>query len=88
MSVVDGNAIAGTLYNVFGSEMTTMSGVCANCGMTSRLAEMKVYPDAPGVIGRCPGCGNLLLAIVDRRGVCCVDLTGFRSLESDVQLSA
>jgi hypothetical protein len=81
MASLDGNAIAGTLFEVFSREMTTDVGTCSYCGRVGPLAEMEVYLDAPGVVSRCQGCGNVLLVIVDRRGTMCVDLTGFSSLE-------
>jgi hypothetical protein len=81
MANLDGNAIAGTLFEVFGREMTTDVGTCAHCGRVGPLAEMDVYLDAPGVVARCQSCGNLLLVIVDRRGTRCVNLSGFSSLE-------
>ena len=32
MEALDGNAIAGTLFEHFGTEMTTTIGACAHCG--------------------------------------------------------
>ena len=32
MDPLDGNAIAGDLFEVFGAEMTTAVGTCAHCG--------------------------------------------------------
>jgi hypothetical protein len=81
MATLDGNAIAGTLFEVFGREMTTDVGTCAQCGRVGPLAEMAVYLDAPGLVVRCPGCDGVLLVIVNRRDIRCVDLTGFSSLE-------
>ena len=81
MDRLDGNAIAGTLVAVFGREMTTAVGTCGGCGRVGPLAEVAVYLRTPGVVARCPHCDNLLMVIVDRRGMACVDLAGFASLE-------
>lgn len=82
MANLDGNAIAGTMLAVFGSEMTTVVGTCGQCRWAAPLAEVAVYlAGDPGVVARCPACGYLLIVIVDRRGTSCVDLTGFESLE-------
>ena len=81
MDRLDGNAIAGTLFDVFGREMTTAVGTCGGCGRVSPLAEVAVYLLSPGVVARCPRCDNLLIVIVDRRGTACVELAGFASLE-------
>jgi hypothetical protein len=80
MDALDGNAIAGTLAEVFGTEMTTAVGSCGECGRTGPMAEVSVYLDGPGVVVRCRSCSNLLVVIVRRRELACVDLTGLASL--------
>jgi hypothetical protein len=81
MDMLDGNAVASTLFDVFGREMTTAVGTCAGCGWTAPLAEVAVYLVTPGVVARCPHCDNLLIVIVDRHGMACVGLDGLASLE-------
>ncbi|MFI5612134.1 DUF6510 family protein [Amycolatopsis sp. NPDC051903] len=81
MTTVDGNAIAGTLRTTFGAEMTAANGTCAHCGASGPLAELRVYAEAPGVVGRCRHCESILLVIVERHGVSCVDVSGFATLE-------
>lgn len=81
MNTLDGNAIAGTLYSVFGEEMTAATGTCAGCGTTGHLAELTVYLKGPGVVARCPHCAHLLVVIVQIRGLACVDLSGLAALE-------
>jgi hypothetical protein len=80
-SRLDGNAIAGTLVDVFGEEMTTVTGTCARCGSSGPLGELAVYLQAPGVVARCGRCDNLMVVIVEIRGVRCVDLQGIAALE-------
>ena len=48
MNELDGNAIAGTLHEVFGDEMTTATTVCAHCGDERVVGELVVYVRAPG----------------------------------------
>ncbi|MGW4489542.1 DUF6510 family protein [Amycolatopsis sp. NPDC004368] len=86
MTTFDGNAIAGTLNAVFGGEMTAAAGTCAACGATEPLALLRVYRDAPGVVARCAHCDTVLLVIVEKRGVSCVDASGFAVLEQPAQL--
>jgi hypothetical protein len=81
MDRLDGNAIASTLLDVFGREMTTAVGTCSGCGWAGPLAEVAVYLLTPGVVARCPHCDKLLIVIVDRRGMACVELAGFAALE-------
>ena len=76
MVALDGNAIAGTLMVVFGSEMTTARGVCASCGTRSLVAEFAVYLRGPGTVARCRHCGGVVMVFVEVRGVMCVDLRG------------
>jgi hypothetical protein len=81
MEALDGNAIAGQLYDVFGAEMTTASGECGNCGTVLQMAELMVYRRAPGTVARCRTCASVVMVVVDRRGMACVDLRGLASLE-------
>jgi hypothetical protein len=81
MSVLDGNAIAGKLRSVFGKEMTAAVGTCATCAASSPLGELRVYLDAPGVVGRCGNCESVLVVIVENRGIACVDVSGFAALD-------
>jgi hypothetical protein len=80
MDALDGNAIAGQLVEVFGAELTTATGVCATCGASGVVAELVVYLEAPGTVVRCRSCASVLMVLVSRRGVTCVDLRGLASL--------
>lgn len=81
MNGLDGNAIAGTLMNVFGEDMTAALAQCANCGRIRPVAEVWVSLDGPGIVARCRQCDNVLMVIVERRGIACVDLMGLALLE-------
>jgi Family of unknown function (DUF6510) len=78
---LDGNAIAGALFDVFGREMTSATGVCASCGARSVIAELRVYLRAPGTVVRCGTCDSVVAVLVEIRGVTCVDLRGLAALE-------
>jgi ribosomal protein S27AE len=78
MDALDGNAIAGELFEVFGDEMTTAVGTCAHCGATGVIAEQRVYMRAPGAVARCPRCGSVTMVLVNVRGTARIDLAGFR----------
>jgi uncharacterized protein DUF6510 len=80
MEALDGNAIGGLLEDLFGRDMTTASGVCAHCGFERLLAECTVYMRAPGVVVRCRTCDAVLAVLVEKNGLHCVDLQGFRAL--------
>ena len=81
MAPLDGNAIAGTLYEVFGAELTAATAVCGSCGARGPVAEVEVYLQQPGTVARCRRCRALLMVLVTVRGVTCVDLSGLADLE-------
>jgi hypothetical protein len=81
MAMLDGNAIAGELYDVFGAEMTTVTGVCASCGARHQLGEQRVYVRGPGTIVRCKSCTSIVLVLVEIRGCTCVDLLGLAEID-------
>jgi hypothetical protein len=81
MEALDGNAIAGLLVEVFGVEMTTATGTCADCGARGLVAELLVYLQAPGTVARCRSCSSVLMVVVTVRGIACVDLRGLAELE-------
>ena len=68
MDALDGNAIAGALFEHFGHEMTMAQGRCSHCQSTSMLAELRVYMKAPGAVARCPVCEEVVMVIVNVRG--------------------
>ena len=80
MDALDGNAIAGALFELFGQEMTLAEGVCAGCGSRCTFAETLVYVGGPGTVMRCNGCSAILAVFVTVRGLTCVDLRGFASI--------
>jgi hypothetical protein len=80
MEELDGNAIAGPLFEYFGAEMTTARGSCAHCGASAEIAELRVYARGPGTVVRCRTCGNVVIVLVTIRETLRVDLRGFRLL--------
>jgi hypothetical protein len=81
VATLDGNAIAGTLVAVFGTEMTTATGTCATCATSSIVGELGVYLRAPGTVVRCRHCSSVVMVFVEAHGVTCVDLRGLAALE-------
>jgi hypothetical protein len=82
MDALDGNAIAGLLQDVFGTDMTTAVGTCAACGSAAMMAETVVYVRAPGTVVRCRACSSLLMVFVQAKGMTCVDLQGLAVVET------
>ena len=68
MDALDGNAIAGALFEHFGHEMTMAQVRCSHCESTSLMAELRVYMKAPGAVARCSVCDKVVMVIVNVRG--------------------
>jgi uncharacterized protein DUF6510 len=81
MEALDGNAIGGLLYAVFGGEMTMAHAECGRCGGRGPVAEWAVYLGGPGIVVRCRVCHSIVMVLVEVRGMMCVDLGGLRELE-------
>jgi Family of unknown function (DUF6510) len=80
MEAVDGNAIGGLLYEIFGSEMTDAPSTCGSCGAVRHVAELAVYLRAPGTVVRCRSCESVLMVFVKVHDRICVDLLGLAAL--------
>jgi uncharacterized Zn finger protein len=78
MKALDGNAIAGTLFEYFGTEMTTAVGTCGHCGTPAQIGELAVYMRAPGTVVRCRHCGNAVMVLVTIRDDLRVEASAFR----------
>ncbi len=79
--MLDGNAIAGTMADIFGVDMTLALASCARCGTRGPLAETAVYL-GPAVVVRCRHCDAVLAVVLERRGTYCVDLSGLSALKA------
>ncbi len=80
MDDLDGNAMGGLMQEIFGVEMTTAIETCAHCGNAAVVAETAVYLRGPGAVMRCPTCTNILMVVVRRQDMHCVDMQGIASL--------
>jgi Family of unknown function (DUF6510) len=78
--MLDGNAVAGLLQEVFAVEMTTAVGTCDGCGASEQVGAIHVYRGA-GVVLRCPHCDNALVKIVSDDTRLWIDFRGTRTLE-------
>ena len=79
--MLDGNAAAGDLQELFAVEVTQMVGVCDGCGRTGPLAETHAFSLAPGLTLRCPACDTVLARLVHLPDRTLFELRGFRRLE-------
>ena len=80
MSHLDGNSIAGVLEELFGRDVTIVSGSCTGCGAVREVGAVHIYR-AAGIVARCPDCDTVLLRIVEGPGRTWIDFRGFSSLQ-------
>lgn len=78
---LDGNVAGGPLLDLFAVDLTAASGQCDGCGRTARVAEARVYAQAPGLVVRCRGCDAVLLRVVSGPGRTWLDMRGLRYLQ-------
>ncbi len=78
--VLDANAVAGSLEEIFGRDVTASVTVCNHCGNTAALGTLLAFTHAPGVVLRCSICEQVVLRFtITPRGVC-MDLRGLSSI--------
>jgi hypothetical protein len=79
-TVLDANAIAGLLAEVFaGAEMTSASRACQSCGQRHPIGEHRIYRGA-GMVLRCPACNDIAMIMVEGDGWREVRTAGYWSL--------
>ena len=62
--MLDANAAAGLLHEIFGVEMTASHTECAHCGNEGEMGELLAFTHGPGIILRCAGCEQVVIRIV------------------------
>lgn len=77
--MLDGNAVAGLLREVFAVEMTTAIGTCKACGATDAVGAFHVFRGA-GVVMCCPHCDTALVTIVKADPRVWIGFSGLRTL--------
>lgn len=80
---LDGNAAGGPLRELFAVDVTAARSRCASCGTASALGAHHLYADAPALVLRCPGCGEVVLRLASRDGRVLLDLRGSALLVVD-----
>ena len=78
--MLDGNAVAGLLQEVFAVEMTTATGTCNACGATEAVGALHVFRGA-GIVMRCPHCDATLVTIVEAGTRMWIGFAGVRTLQ-------
>ena len=79
--MLDGNAVAGTLREVFGVEMTANEAQCASCKTVSQIGSLLVFGGAMGNVMRCPHCQEMMMRIVSRQDDVWIEMRGVSYLK-------
>ena len=74
--MVDGNALGGLLASIFGGDMTAVPERCTHCHTVNMVGAMRAYTRAPGMVLRCPACGQVVLRVVQTTRATYVDARG------------
>jgi hypothetical protein len=78
--VLDGNAAAGLLQEIFVLEITTAQIQCEACGSTGAVGSMRVYAVPMGIVLRCTHCDGILMRAVHTPHGRWLEMTGARCL--------
>nr|WP_239543043.1 DUF6510 family protein [Micromonospora terminaliae] len=76
----------GPLREVFAVDLSSAIGRCDHCGMTGPMAGLHVYSHAPGLIGRCPACTEVMVRLVRAPDQAWLDLRGTTFLQIPMPL--
>ena len=79
-AVLDGNAAAGLLQQIFAIDITMASITCGGCASVQPLAALRLYGLPMGNILRCPRCQETLIRAVARDRECWLDFRGVAAL--------
>jgi len=74
--MLDGNAMAGLLQEIFGTEMTAVPSRCAGCGNEAEVGSLLAFMQGPGYILRCSACKQIVLRIVETPDSYVIDARG------------
>jgi len=74
--MLDANATAGLLFEIFGVEMTAEPTECANCGNEAEIGTLLAFTQGPGIVLRCSACDNVVLRIVQTPDAIYLDARG------------
>lgn len=74
--MLDANATAGLLFEIFGVEMTAEPTECANCGNEAEIGTLLAFTQGPGIVMRCSACENVVLRIVQTPDAIYLDARG------------
>jgi hypothetical protein len=78
--VLDGNAAASLLQEIFLPEITTAQIQCVGCGSTSEVGSLRLYAPSMGAVLRCTHCECIVMRAVYTRHGRWLEMTGARCI--------
>nr|WP_296067414.1 DUF6510 family protein [uncultured Actinoplanes sp.] len=79
--MLDGNALAGDLAEIFAVDVTAARFVCAGCGHVDAVATLRLFGHTPASVGRCPECTDVVIRLVRADDRVFLDMRGTVRLE-------
>ena len=78
--VLDGNAAAGRLRDIFASDITIAQIQCDACGSARPVGSLRLYAAPMGAVLRCPDCDGVMMRAVDTSYGRWLEMSGTRCL--------
>lgn len=79
--MLDGNAVAGDLAELFGFEMTATVHRCSHCGNVGQMGTLLAWTQGPGITLRCCICRDVVVRIVRTPTRTLIDVSGAAYME-------
>jgi hypothetical protein len=79
--MLDANAVAGDLAEMFGFEMTATVHRCAHCGNVGQMGTLLAWTHGPGITLRCCICRDVVVRIVRTPTRTLIDVSGAAYME-------
>ena len=79
--MLDANAVAGDLMELFGFEMTAAVHRCVHCGNVGAMGTLLAWTQGPGITLRCCICRDVVMRIVRTQSRTLIDVSGAAYLE-------
>ena len=78
--VLDGNAAAGCLGEIFASDITIARLQCEACGSARPVGTLRLYATPMGAVLRCPHCDSVVMRAVNTPHGRWLEMSGTRCL--------
>ena len=79
--VLDANAAAGLLQEIFSLDATAAQIQCAACSATAAVGTLRLYAAPMGAVLRCAACDGVVMRAVHTPHGCWLDMAGARWLK-------